>query len=140
MSNDLRGFSDWRTRPEHYHEPSRNGVRKCARCGAVLRRSNPTDLCAPCAGVRLPDYVPEWMLHIASVGGPQGLKDIAGLLTPPSEAVQERLERDEQIRARHRAGEPIRGLAEAYGLGTKTIQNIVCVREEVNGRIGTLCK
>jgi hypothetical protein len=124
MSNDLRGFSDWRTRPEHYHEPSRNGVRKCA----------------PCAGVRLPDYVPEWMLHIATVGGAQGLKDIAGLLTPPSEAVQERLERDEQIRARHRAGEPIRGLAEAYGLGTKTIQNIVCVREEVNGRIGTLCK
>ena len=52
----LNGFAELRTRPMNESEP--RPVRRCTKCGAVLRRSNPSDLCAPCSGVRVQGLEP----------------------------------------------------------------------------------
>ena len=52
----LRGFESLRTRPCPPMDPALIPARRhCSMCHAVLRRSNPGPLCAPCAGGELDD-------------------------------------------------------------------------------------
>lgn len=51
--------------------------RRCTKCGAVLRRSNPGELCAPCAGVRLPEDLAECMPFLADFADERQLKMLA---------------------------------------------------------------
>lgn len=53
-------------------------VRRCAKCGAVLRRSNPSDLCAPCSGVRVEGLEP-WMAPFVHASA-SGARSIARML------------------------------------------------------------
>jgi hypothetical protein len=58
----LRGFADFRTRPIERPEPKPK--RRCRQCKAVLRESNTGDMCAPCAGARLPEEIPSWAVAL----------------------------------------------------------------------------
>ena len=58
----LRGFADFRTRP--IKRPELKPKRRCRQCKAVLRESNTGDMCAPCAGARLPDEIPSWAVAL----------------------------------------------------------------------------
>lgn len=98
--------------------------RRCPRCGAILRRSNPGPLCAPCHGVV---EVPDWATAIVEADGrpttvtalANALRDPGGL--PPLDA----LKRNEEIYARYLAGESQRALGEVYGLTRTGVAFIV---------------
>jgi hypothetical protein len=97
---------------------------RCPNCNAVLRPSN-HGLCAPCAGVRLPELT-DWQRALMNFGGNHGVKMVArGLGAKGPSKWHKQTERDAEIRRMWEAGESTAVIARAHGLSWYGANNIV---------------
>lgn len=128
MMSGIHGFASLRTRPNVPVDPALLvPVRRCVRCGCVLRRSNPTDTCMPCgAGVidipgwliTLVDYNPDDRFH---------LEELAAVVRPvtPAERLEAVQRRNAEMVTAWQGGESVESIAARYGLARTSARDIV---------------
>ena len=124
MSAALRGHVNLRTRIVPIALPTDERER-CTNCNAVLRSSN-HGLCAPCAGVTLPE-LPDWMWALIHRGGTHGLNSVAAVVSGVKRPSRwgDYDARDAEIIERAQAGESIPDMALDYGISATQLYAIV---------------
>ena len=123
-------FTGLRTRPMHpaTETPPR---RPCASCGAILRRSNPGPLCAPCTGAV---EIPEWVSGFAELDDrPSTVAMLAALLTGEHKDYR-RVECVDEIVQMREAGMSHGAIAKACGLKKAGVQGVLWRKERREGR------
>lgn len=124
LRDGLNGFASLRTRPNVPVDPRLlEPRRRCTRCGAVLRRSNPGPLC----GVCMPHvHIPGWAAELIEFDDrPETLNTIAGVLSGGHRQTLTK-RRNTAIRAAYfEEGASIAELARRYGLTWHGIDKIL---------------
>ena len=125
-------FTDWRSRPvvAPVHGPSK--PRACVNCGAILRPSNTSDTCAPCAGTV---EIPDWMLAILDRDGREStVNTLAAIITGNGPGEQRRLNCVPQILALWGDGLNTYEIATALNIKRSAVQKVLlrtANREEI---------
>lgn len=116
----LNGFTTLRTRP--IQAPDKTEKRRCEKCGAVLRQSNPGPLCMPC---EQPLHISDLMIEIARCDDRPATTDALVAMILGAGRKEQQQARIAAIYEGRKAGLSVQQLAAAHGMTDHQVRHIV---------------